>query len=302
MTRGIATPQQKRAKDGKPPDVSVETVTPPVAEGWLEENRSNRPLRDDKIDRYATLMQKGDWMLSPDAIAFDYNGALINGQHRLHALVRSGTTQDMLVIWNLHPRAKQISDVGIKRTAADALAMEGYPNPGDLAAACRLVVLWDDGRLENCNRYNNVENLEVVRAAAKCANRMQDSIAFAISHKRDLQKLKMDRSAVVFCHFAYTPTFGRRAEEFLDKLATGVGIEDWSEGGETYKSPVKLLRDRLQKDITSEGSLNRDEKLAYLIKAMNAYCTKEKIKRLRYFKDQGDLFPELEIGSIPEYQ
>ena len=41
-------------------------------------NRRNRKIRTDRVDRYAEQMRDGEWMVSPDCIAFSYTGKLIN--------------------------------------------------------------------------------------------------------------------------------------------------------------------------------------------------------------------------------
>lgn len=49
------------------------------------------------INRYAADMSSGAWKLSPDPITFDEDDNLINGQHRLEAVRKSGKTVRMMV-------------------------------------------------------------------------------------------------------------------------------------------------------------------------------------------------------------
>lgn len=132
-------------------------------------------------------MKDGEWMTSPDAIAFDDEGRLVNGQHRLKAVVRSGEVlEDVLVAWNLGPEARKICDVGAKRRASDMLHIEGFKKPQELAATIKLVILWLDGRLEDCNQYENVENHHIVRVAETCTPRIYDSLRQVDEHKQFL--------------------------------------------------------------------------------------------------------------------
>src|SRR5437870_5147015 len=68
-------------------------VGPELATRWLEGNVHNRKLREDVVARYARDMKAGRWLLTHEPIAFNKNGdTLVDGQHRLWAVVESGAT------------------------------------------------------------------------------------------------------------------------------------------------------------------------------------------------------------------
>jgi hypothetical protein len=276
---------------------SFETITPARADEWLNKNKRNRPVRENRVGRYAEQMKRNRWMTSPDAIAFDKEGRLINGQHRLKAITRSGVAQEeVLVVRNLDPDAFKISDVGAKRTASDVLHIEGFKMPQELGATVKLVILWYEGRLEECNLYETVENHQIVDLAEKCTPRIYSSITRIRENKQFLSG-RMPRSLLNFAHFAYEPKFGEKADAFTQKVLTGKEITDWTVEGETYPSPAKLLRDKLIKDRSS--SVSRKKWLAWLIQSMNWYCLRSPGKRLRYREDT-DRFPRPAVETIPE--
>lgn len=62
-------------------------VTPYMAHKWLQNNKVNRPLRKSVIERYAFMLSNGGWDLTHQGIAFGKNDALLDGQHRLSAIV-----------------------------------------------------------------------------------------------------------------------------------------------------------------------------------------------------------------------
>lgn len=80
----------------------VVAITPALAAEWLKENHAdNRGVTLNHIDGMAFDMeQPNGWRLTHEAIAFNGAGKLINGQHRLMAIVKSGVTVKILVIWN----------------------------------------------------------------------------------------------------------------------------------------------------------------------------------------------------------
>ncbi len=119
------------------PASSVVMVSPEMAARWLKRNEANRVLRPHKVDQYARDMTSGRWELT-GAIEFDIAGNLIQGQHRLNAVVKSGCTVAMFVLRGISPNAQRVMDSGIGRTAADNLHMDkGVKNAVAVASIAR---------------------------------------------------------------------------------------------------------------------------------------------------------------------
>jgi predicted nucleic acid-binding Zn ribbon protein len=77
---------------GQRPAASIVYVTPEMAERWLGHNKVNRNLRNRRVDQFARDMRSGRWQLTGEAIKFGKSGNLIDGQHRLWAVIESGCT------------------------------------------------------------------------------------------------------------------------------------------------------------------------------------------------------------------
>jgi len=102
-----APPPPLRAVEPPPPSpsnplaIEVVDVTPELAGKWLERNHEgNRPINWRNVEAFANDMRSGAWRLTHQGICFDAHDRLIDGQHRLHAVVQSGATVKMLVIRN----------------------------------------------------------------------------------------------------------------------------------------------------------------------------------------------------------
>ena len=105
-------------------------VTPVLAAEWLGQNhKKNRKMRPRKVLEYETEMRAGRWVLGDQAISFDVDDNLINGQHRLKAVFNSGITCRFLVLWGCPDRALYVIDGGMKRTTDDRLGMAGVGSP-----------------------------------------------------------------------------------------------------------------------------------------------------------------------------
>jgi len=102
---------------------NIETITPEYASEVLRlQNGRNRTIREYRVVNLAFAMENGQWKTeSNDAICFDTNGQLINGQHRLSAVVLTGKPIEMLVGRNLPSESFSVIDTGAKRTGADFL-------------------------------------------------------------------------------------------------------------------------------------------------------------------------------------
>lgn len=101
-------------------------VTPWMAERWLCKNITNRAINKKRVSSYASDMQNGSWADNGEPIHFDKNGMLINGQHRLSAVVESGCSVPMLVVFDVEKN--QLYDRGRGRSARDTLLMTGMPS------------------------------------------------------------------------------------------------------------------------------------------------------------------------------
>ena len=84
-------------------DVSVETITPEMAEQYLSYNAKHRPIKEKKVNEYVVEMVQGNWKLNGKTVCFDRNGRLLNGQHRLTAVVRSRIPFTTVVVRGLDP-------------------------------------------------------------------------------------------------------------------------------------------------------------------------------------------------------
>lgn len=122
------------------PTAEIYTVTPAIAKRWLSRNVRNRKIKPGSINAYARDMIAGKWRLTGEAIKFDTNGALADGQNRLHAVIKANASVPMLVVRGIDPDAQLVMDSGVKRSVMDQLVMNGTKNPAVLAAAARFAL------------------------------------------------------------------------------------------------------------------------------------------------------------------
>lgn len=138
------------------PHYSVLSVTPEMATAWLSKNTHNRRINKGHVQRLRSDLVEGRWKFNPDPVSFDPEGTVLNGQHRLTAIVDSGVPALLAVCFNVPPDAMSVMDQGVprklkdiagisNREAAVATSMlcgldrsgKDYPSKGELATFFR---------------------------------------------------------------------------------------------------------------------------------------------------------------------
>lgn len=139
-------------------------VTPEMAEAWLKQNEGNRKKRAGHIDRLVRDLKSGNFLPTGDSIKFDWNGNLIDGQHRLSSIVTAGVGMWIVVVRQLDPRVRGVLDTNAKRSGADALHFAGFDSWNIVAAAVAKIALSRDaGRLQTSTDTSHVSptNIEI---------------------------------------------------------------------------------------------------------------------------------------------
>jgi hypothetical protein len=126
--------------------ITIEVITPDVAQRMLKSNVHNRNM---KRVGYVQDMLDGAWSLNGSTIVFSNTGLLLDGQNRLMACVRANKPFTTIVVRGIAFAAQESMDIGPSRTLSDMLALRGYPNSSTLAAIA--------GTLARVDRHGEIE-------------------------------------------------------------------------------------------------------------------------------------------------
>ena len=107
-------------------NISRRFISPPEAESILSRMAGNRKRRKTYVDTLAADMRAGRWVDTHEPIAMSVDGNLIDGQHRLAAVVLSGVGQCFWVaVYDTHQTAIGLPiDRGVQRNNADLLGLD----------------------------------------------------------------------------------------------------------------------------------------------------------------------------------
>lgn len=250
-------------------------VTPALAEAWLKKNVSNRTLSEKGVRGYATSMRAGRWVHNGETIKFDLNGNLIDGQHRLHAVISTREPQPMLVVSGLSTDAFATIDSGKKRTAADTLHVQGLEEPNRLASALAVVSMYDRGI------RTTVRSQVATHEIRELLERYPD-LPDALTELGKVKVKVMPRSLFDGLFYVFRRSDRVLALEFMAALRDGRGVETL----ECWHN----LRERLINNITVLNKMHEVKLAALTIKAWNYARNGSDTKKLMWSPDKED-FP-----------
>lgn len=121
--------------------IKTELITPETAAMWLTKNVSNRRPRVMLVDYLSRQIKSGEWQSDhPQPIVFSDIGRLIDGQHRLMAIVKSGVAVKASVMYGARDSLQEYLDTGISRTLEDRLILHEDRNVNK--KICEAVTAW----------------------------------------------------------------------------------------------------------------------------------------------------------------
>lgn len=130
------------------PNISVYLVrvTPDLAAQMLKNNsQGQRTISSAVVARYAEDMDTEDWQFNGAPIMISSDNKLLDGQHRLSAIVESKQAQLLLVVHGLNAEAMSTIDANRPRSYADILKIREVPHHANVAALTGRVWHWFHG-------------------------------------------------------------------------------------------------------------------------------------------------------------
>lgn len=257
-------------------NASVKQVSPEWAKELLAMNKDNRPVNEDHVNFLAAQMLAGKWKYTGDPIKISTKGRLLDGQHRLLAVVKSGVTIEAMVIKDLDENIFTVLDTGRVRNAADTLAIEGVDNATKISGIVRFILGMKKGKYSDASTQTGgagktkLTNSEVLAFYKK----HKAEVLISFGHGFDRNNKLISKSVLSGLHFLFTEKDAKQATYFIERFKDGIGL--------TADSSLLLLRERLINDINSKAKLPMYEKLALIIKAWQFFRAGKSIKSLKF--------------------
>ncbi len=259
-------------------------ITPDSAREYLDNQVENRPLSRQTIHRYAADMLGGDWLVTGENIKLNTEGRMLDGQHRMHAIIHAGklaaeapeehepfTGMFLDFALGIDDNARQSMDIGRRRSLADEMSFEGGDNAGRVAP----LVSWHLAFLHG-NFTNAGGSWRPTQAQALAAWR-QDKTRYYTSAMRGYDASKQGMGAAAAFSTAYHVIRCQHGDEladrFWDLFVTGANM--------SVGHPILMLRNLLMRK-----KFRRKELLGLVFKTWNSWIDGRVLKDSPYFKTE----------------
>lgn len=233
-------------------EVFFELLTPELAEYYLTRlPRRQRKQSETTIDRYAGDMASEQWLFIGDALRFNEDCELIDGQHRCRAVSESGVAQMTMVVVGLDPEAIVVFDTGRPRTFTGHLQTEGVANASSVATVTKRVFDWRRGNygVPNIGRIPHAPFIGVPASPSKLLETfesMRDPIQYAakrgVAAKAGFANKTASPSVLSFAFLLLGAYDLERRERFFFELEKGP-----EQNRAEY--PIYVLRERMKKSV-----------------------------------------------------
>lgn len=267
------------------PTPELVQMSPEWAQKLLDSNENNRHMRAAQVQAHMDNIQKGRWKVTHQGIGVDVNGKLVDGQHRLRAIVLSGQTVPIFLTEGLDPEVMDVIDTGARRTPGDVFTIHKVPNAPLAAATSRVVMQYRVDHWSN----SLVPNGELLDFYLANAEEMEEAVALARANYKDVGMNPSHLCAAVFLtrRSSADPALIR---EWLRMVLEGL---DLSKG-----DPAYILRRQFSNLTRDSRRMSARLWLGLYAKAWKIHALGTKVPRYLRFHE-GDPLPNIERpGSV----
>jgi hypothetical protein len=251
-------------------------VSPRMAAKWLMKNKNNRPLSQTRVDYYCDMLLNKKWMITGEAIKFDWDGNLLDGQHRLAACVKSKASFKTVVIRGLDPNSFMFMDETMPRGNAHRLHCAHEKNSAVLGTAINRAIVVDRGGIGK-RKIRPDEVFSFLNDNPK----IRDSASLSKSMEKKTTAVKP--ATFTALHYLFSKAGPEINNTFWERVAEGIGLK--------RGMPEMVLRSRLLKDSASQAKLREIVIMALIIKTWNSVVLGKPLKGLQW--RDGEPFPKI---------
>lgn len=251
------------------PEMTVER-----AQALLLRNTNNRSISQAQVDKYARDMERGDYAFTGETVKVARSGRLLDGQHRLSAVVKSGVGVPMAIAYGLDEIVFETLDRGEHRDFSDVLNERGVQNAGAVAAAVRMLWLLENYRFLYAKGQRPVASNSELDATLADHPEILERTTYI-----NKLRTKLVPSVAILAEYMFSRVDAAMARDFLDRVAMGLGLQ--------AGDPEYTLRERLTVLYAQRrGEPDPVEQLALSVKAWNKRMEGKPLRALTWGKDE----------------
>lgn len=263
----------------------IERITPDIARGYLQYNTYNRSLSNKAVDVLADQMQRGQWQMNGQAIIFADNGKLLDGQHRLYAIIKSGVAVETVVTRGISEEAFKTIDLTRGRSAGDIFTIAGVKNAKAIAAGLGRLALLEKGRNifigSSPYRSNKVTPYDLLAEYQRTPEFYQELYRTSIKFYEAGRIMKHSR---IYAVMAYLIKVRKHSQTHVEAFFSALCIGTYCDC-----AAINTYRNMLIRDKTSLKKMIAAVSSNLLAKTWNAYITHKSPKCLKWEEKEGNI-------------
>jgi len=247
-------------------------MTPEKAKELLDINVRNRSINQRLVNRIAGDISRGKWQVNGETIKVSSTNKLLDGQHRLSAIIKSGMPCHLWVVEGLDDNCHATIDSGLPRGAHHTLQTESIQNASLLASAIALIKKIENKEIATSKRASNIDILDDYRKDPEGLNAAARFIT-----GRSWLKRYAGNSVACACYYIASKLSKSQASEFFEKLASGAGLD---EGSPILTCRNFMIKQREMRGIAEVGRQLKFQTYQVIAKCWNAYREGSKLSRI----------------------
>lgn len=258
-------------------------ITPEVAKKIIESNTRNRRVDRNRVTLYSNEIKEGRWKSdTAETIKISKTGVVLDGQHRLHAVILANTPTYFVIASDLADDVFDVLDTGKSRTGADVFKIEGIKN--DTIASA--IIAAHDGF---ANGFRAISNKQYRLTNSQLLDEYYSKPVFWQTVVTKTQRWYVSFSKVLApsiiggLYAVFYKINQHDSDVFFEQLSTGLNIECDSIG---------LLRNKLIQDKISPKKMPAPYRIALIIKAWNHFRARKNDIAVLKFDPKKENYPQ----------
>lgn len=264
-------------------EVHKKLITPAKAVELLQSNVKNRTPKNPIVLKYAKDMSNGKWKDDTfEMIKISKSGIILDGQHRLLAVVKSNVPIYFHIVEGLDDSIFDVLDTGSVRSACDVFKINNVKNGNIVPAIINVYDILKSNKSGRSIQVNNKKtNADLLEEYNINPNKWDSIATNSFTLYRQFGKILSTSFIGGFIAF-FNDINTDDSERFMSQLCSGKNVQN---------ETINMLRMKLVNEKVSVHKLSHQTKQALVIKCWNAFRENKDVKILRWTPST-DIFPK----------
>ena len=263
------------------------TITKEIATTMLDMNTHNRKPKSGNLAKLIHELQNGLFKFNGESIIVSKSGVLLDGQHRLMAVEKTGIPIKSIIVWDVEDVTFSTIDTGVSRSASDVLSVNSIENYALKSKLSKMLILGlQNKNINGTDKAYKVTNEEILRFAVE-HNILLDELCSKTMRYYNKKRLLPTSDIGYFWHI-FSSENRQVAELFFEELFSGIFSSD--------KNPCYHLRSKLEDaKFNINRKMDKPTRDKFIMKAWDKYLNNQEISFLRLTDGEMIRVPKVKV-------